>query len=194
MATNQPMPAQSNIAGKVGVLPYDRNVAVDAILAEAVHRIRARGIAVGGLLQRAGERLSNGRLSIWLDDVGTGETLRLDQPRGPGARDCIVDPDALAQAAYLLRRATEAGHHLIVVNRFGYAESEGGGMRAEIADVICSDAVVLIAVRVSRLDAFESFLGGPAMVLPPSPTAIADWVEQAIGARPSGTVDQVAGT
>jgi hypothetical protein len=187
------MPARSDIATKVGVLPYDRGLPVDAILAEAVQRIRVRGIAVGGLLQRAGERLSNGRFSIWLDDLGTGETLRLDQPRGPGAKDCIVDPDALARAACLLQRAAETSYRLIVVNRFGYAEGEGGGMRAEIADAICSGAVVLIAVRVSRLDAFERFLGAPAMVLPPSSGAIADWVEQVLGTHSRGTADQVSG-
>ena len=193
MPKNPPMPANLDIAAKIGVLPYDKNVAVDAFLAEAVHHIRARGISVGGLLQRTGEPHSNGRLSIWLDDIGTEETLRLDQPRGPGARDCIVDPDALAQAACLLRRAIERGHHLIVVNRFGYAESEGGGMRAEIADAICSDAVVLIAVRGSRLDDLERFLGGAATVLPPSSTAIADWIERIVSARRQGIADQVAG-
>jgi hypothetical protein len=179
MPANQTMPSQSTVAAKVGVLPYDADVAVDAILADAVDRIRARGITVGGLLQRAGERLSNGRTSIWLDDVGTGETLRLDQPRGPGAKDCIVDPDALAQAACLLRLAIEAGHRLIVINRFGYAETQGAGMRAEIADAVCSDAVVLIAVRSSRLASLEQFLGGPATVLQLSAAAIADWVERA---------------
>jgi hypothetical protein len=179
MPANQPMPSQSTIAAKVGVLPYDPHVAVDAILADAVHRIRARGISVGGLLQRTGDCLSNGRLSIWLDDVGTGETLRLDQPRGPGAKDCIVDPDALAQATNLLRQAIETAPRLIVINRFGYAESEGKGMLAEIADAAISGAVVLIAVRSARLDSLERFLGGPATVLQPSAAAIADWVERA---------------
>lgn len=193
MPTNPPMPANPDIAAKIGVLPYDTDVAVDAILAETVNRIRVRGISVGGLLQRTGEPHSNGRLSIWLDDVGTGETIRLDQPRGPGAKDCIVDPDALAHAACLLRRAVELGHPLIVVNRFGYAESEGGGMRAEIADAICCDAVVLIAVRVSRLDGLERFLGGAATVLPPSAVAIADWAERAVSARRQGIAGQVAG-
>lgn len=193
MATNQPMPALSDIAAKVGVLPYDTDVAVDAILGEAVRRIRARGMTVGGLLQRTGERLSNGRLSIWLDDVGTGETLRLDQPRGPGAKDCIVDPDALAHAACLLRRVIEQRQDVVVVNRFGYAESVGDGMRAEIADAICSDAVVLIAVRVSRLEALERFLGGAATVLPLASTAVADWVERAVSARRQGIAGQVAG-
>jgi hypothetical protein len=176
MPTNQPKPSQSTIATKVGAVPYDANVPVDAILADAIRCIRARGITVGGLLQRTGDRLSNGRLSIWLDDVGTGETLRLDQPRGPGAKDCIVDPDALARATGLLRQAIGAAPRLIVINRFGYAESEGKGMRAEIVDAVVSGAVVLIPVRSSRLAGLEAFLGGPATMLEPSPTAIADWV------------------
>jgi molybdate transport system ATP-binding protein len=182
-----------DIAAKIGVLPYEKNALVDLVLAEAVDRIQARGISVGGLLQRTGEPHSNGRLSIWLDDIGTGETLRLDQPRGPGAKDCIVDPDALAQAACLLRRAVEQRYDLIVVNRFGYAESEGGGMRAEIADAVCSDAVVLIAVRESRLAGLEGFLGGAGSVLPLCSGSIADWVERAVGGRRQRIAGQVAG-
>jgi hypothetical protein len=190
MPTNPPQP---DIAAKVGVLPYEKYVAVDVVLAKAVDHLRARGISVGGLLQRTGEPHSNGQLSIWLDDIGNNETIRLDQPRGPGAKDCIVDPDALAHAACLLRRAIERGHDLIVVNRFGYAESEGGGMRAEIADAVCSDAVVLIAVRASRLDGLERFLGGAGSVLPLSAASIADWAERTIGARRQGIAGQVGG-
>jgi hypothetical protein len=180
MTINLRIPPQSDIAAKVGVLLYDTTDEIDAMLLDAVQYVRARGIAVGGLLQRLGERLSNGKQSMWLDDIATGRTIRLDQPRGPGARACTLDTDALAQAACLLRRATEAEHGLIIVNRFGHAEANGGGMRAEIADAICSGAAVLIAVRPSRLDGLESFLGGRASLLPPSPRAITDWAERAV--------------
>jgi hypothetical protein len=183
MTVSLRMPPQSDIAAKVGVLLYDTTDAVDAVLIDTVRRVRARGIAVGGLLQRLGERQSNGKQSMWLDDIATGRTIRLDLPRGPGARACILDTDALAQAACLLRRATETEHGLIVVNRFGHAEANGGGMRAEIADAVCSGAAVLIAVRPVRLDGLESFLGGPASLLPPSPVAITDWAQQAVAIR-----------
>jgi hypothetical protein len=177
MTMNPRVPPQSDIAAKVGVVLYDTTVEVDAILIDTVQRVRGRGIAVGGLLQRLGERLSNGKPSMWLDDIATGRTIRIDQPRGPGATACILDTDALTQASLLLRRATESEHALIVVNRFGHAEANGGGMRAEIAEAICSGAAVLIAVRPARLDGLESFLGGPASLLPPSPDALADWAE-----------------
>ncbi len=182
-ATIEPAPPEPalDMAARTGVLLYDATVAVDTIMAEAVRSIQAGGIQVGGLLQHAGPRHANGRPSLWLGDIATGQSIRLDQPRGTGARDCILDPDALAQGACLLRAAAGAGFGLIVVNRFGYAEAEGGGLRAEIAEAMCSGAALLIAVRLSRLASLEAFLGGPATVLPAAATAIAAWAAQAVG-------------
>lgn len=162
---------------RVGVLLYDTSIEVDAVLIAAVARIRERGIAVGGLLQHFGERLSNGKRSMWVEDIGSGEMIRLDRPRGPGAIACMLDPDALAQAACMLQRAIVPGTELIVVNRFGNAEADGRGMRAEFADAICSGAAVLVAVRFSLLNDLEGFLGGPAHLLLPSPAAISVWAE-----------------
>ena len=184
MAMNLRMPPQSDITDKVGVLLYDTTVEVDAILTDTVQRVRARGIAVGGLLQRLGERLSNGKQSMWLDDIATGRTIRLDQPRGPGARACILDTDALAQAACLLRSATEAEHGLIIVNRFGHAEANGGGMRAEIADAICSGAAVADR-RAARPAGWpgRASLVDPHRCCRPLPTAITEWAEHAVAIR-----------
>jgi hypothetical protein len=196
MTMNPRMPPQSDLAAKVGVLLYDTTVEVDAILTDTVQRVRARGIAVGGLLQRLGERLSNGKQSMWLDDIATGRTIRIDQPRGPGARACILDTDALAQAALLLRRATEAENALIVVNRFGHAEANGGGMRTEIADALCSGAAVLIAVRPTGWMAWKASLADRHRCSRPlprrSPTG-PNMRWRSRGKLPPGTDDHAAG-
>jgi len=170
-------------AAKVGVLLYDAKAEVDETLAASIALIRAQGIVVAGLLQRFGERLPNGKRSMWVEDIATGQTIRLDRPRGPGAVACMLDPDALAQCACLLQRAIASGADLIAVSRFGNAEADGSGMRAEIADAICSGAAVLIPVRFSLLDDLEGFLGGPASLLLPSPIAIADWAENIVIGR-----------
>jgi Protein of unknown function (DUF2478) len=179
MTIHQPTPPGSSMADKVGAVLYDDAVEVDAILIAGVAAIRARGVAVGGLVQRFGERLPNGKQSMWLDDIATGHGIRLDQPRGPGAKACTLDLDALAQASCMLRCAIEAAPALIIVNRFGRAEAEGGGMRAEIAEAICCGAAVLIAVRFSRLEHLKDFLGEPPSLVMPSPRAIVDWVDRA---------------
>jgi hypothetical protein len=165
---------------RVGVLLYDASIDVDAIIASAVTLMRSRGIAVAGLLQHFGEPLPNGKRSMWLEDIMTGTTLRLDRPRGPGATACILDPDALAHGACLLQQAISSGADLLVVNRFGNAEADGSGMRAELAEAVCCDAAVLVAVRYSLLNDFEGFLGGPAHLLLPAPSAVADWAEGAV--------------
>jgi hypothetical protein len=177
MMTTYPPPGP---AAKAGVLLYNTTLEVDAILAEAVTLIRAKGIAVAGLMQRFGDRLPNGKRSMWVDDIVTGQTIRLDQPRGPGATACVLDPDALMRCACLLQEAITSGADMIVVNRFGNAEADGSGLRAEIAEAICSGAAVLIPVRYSLLNDLEGFLGAPASLLLPSPVAIADWAETVV--------------
>ena len=138
MQTSRPLPAELDIAAKVGALLYETTAGPHAVLTAVVARLRAQGVTVGGLLQRMGERLPGGKHSFWLDDIATGQAIRLDEPRGPSARSCTLDTDALAQGAYLLRRATEAGLDVIIVSRFGSLEAEGNGLRSEIADAICS--------------------------------------------------------
>ncbi|WP_158258717.1 DUF2478 domain-containing protein [Rhodopila globiformis] len=178
--TTQPVP---DLAARVGVLLYDSTVEVDDLLATAIALIQARGMTVAGLLQRLGDRLSNGKRSMWLEDIATGRLIRLDQPRGPGATACVLDPDALAQGACLLQKAVASGADLIVVSRFGSAEAEGSGLRAEIAEAICAGAAVVIPVRFSMLPDLEGFLGGPGRLLPPSPAAVADWAGDTIPGR-----------
>ena len=101
---------------------------------------------------------------------------RLDRPRGPGAVACMLDPDALAQAACMLECAIATKPQLIVISRFGNAEADGRGMRSEFADAICSGA----AVQFSLLNDLEGFLGSPAYLLPPSASAIAGWAASII--------------
>jgi hypothetical protein len=172
-----------DLSDRVGVLLYDNSVAVDAMLADSVQRIRESGIRVSGLLQRFGHRLTNGKRSMWLRDIATGKTLRLDRPATPDTAGLLIDPAALTRAAALMRRAIASGADLVVVNRFGKAEADGAGLRAEIAAAIGSGAIVLIPVRFTLLDDLEGFLGSTAPLVLPSADAIVNWSTHAAGRR-----------
>jgi hypothetical protein len=173
------MRTESDAAARTGVLVFDAPGSADAVLRAAVPALRARGLAVGGLLQRAGDPTTDTKCAMWLDDIVTGQGIRLDQPRGTGATACVLDPDALAQGACLLRQAVDTGMDVIIINRFGNAEADGRGLREEIAEAVFSGAVVLIAVRTSLLPDLEGFLGGSPTILPISEQAVIDWTLRA---------------
>lgn len=172
---------QSYSSPAVGTLVYDGDGEVDHLMAQAVEVLEANGARVGGVLQHFGERLASGKRSMWIDNVSTKVSFRLDNPRGPGATACVLDPDALTRAACAVRRAIEAGNDLIVVNRFGNAEAEGRGLRAEIAEVLCADIPLLIAVRYSLLPDWEGFLGTPPDIILPRLDAILYWFRDKVG-------------
>jgi molybdate transport system ATP-binding protein len=169
----------SALASRVGALVYEPPLDAGLILNPAIALLRDRGIPIGGVAQRIGAREPGRRASIWIDHIETGRTRRLDRPRGPSARSCVLDPDALAEAAMWLRQTTEQRPAVIAVNRFGHTEAEGDGMRAEIAEAVVSGAAVLIAVRRSLLADLAGFLGEAPTLLPADADAIAAWAEQA---------------
>jgi len=169
----------SGLTSRIGVLVYEPPMDAGQVLNPAIDLLRRRGVPVGGVGQRVGARDPGRRPSLWIDHIETGRTRRLDRPRGPGSRACILDPDALAEAAVWLRQTIELHPAVIAVNRFGHTEAEGEGMRAEIAEAVCSGSVVLIAARRALLADLEGFLGEPPTLLPADPAAIADWAERA---------------
>jgi hypothetical protein len=172
---------QEPAVAAAAAIVYDETMDVDAIFAETVAELRRDGVAVAGLLQKFVGNPCDARRSMWLENLSSGALIRLDQPRGLGASACVLDPDALARAACVLRQAISSGPDLILVNRFGHAEATGRGLRAEIAEAICAGVPLLIAVRYSLLPAWEGFLGGPAQILLPSPPAVLCWVHDRVG-------------
>ena len=148
-------------ADRVAAVVFTRGTEVHALLAALVDGLRAQGLTIGGLVQRHGAALPGGRRAVLVEDLGSGRHRRLDTPRGPEAVGCTLDSEALSHAAVDLRAAIAARPDLLVVNRFGCSEAEGGGLRAEIAEAICAGIPLLIAVRDDYLPAWEAFLGGP---------------------------------
>ena len=165
------------LSERVGVVVYDPPVDGGAVLNDALSLLTERGVPVGGLRQRIGEKEPGRRASMWVDHLETGRSVRIDRPRGLGARACVLDPEALAEAARWLRETIERRPAVIAVNRFGHSEAEGDGMRGELADAILSGAVVVLAVRRGLLADLVGFLGEAPVVLASEPRVVVAWVE-----------------
>jgi hypothetical protein len=158
----------------VGVV-YDKSIEVDAVLSAAADLLRSRGIRVAGLLQRFGALTLGGKRSMYVQDISSGERVRLDFPRGPGASGCLLDPSALARAACLLKLAISSRPDVLIVNRFGRQEAEGRGLRSELADAVYAGLPTLVAVGEPWLADWDKFIGEPGHILPARANEIAIW-------------------
>jgi hypothetical protein len=173
--TTEPVPA-------LAAVPFAGGSGVDAVMAAAVGAMRAAGLRVGGAVQEE-ERMPDGCCGpMHLAGLGDGSRVQISQNLGRQSRGCRLDPQALAEAAAGLAASVDAGGlDVLVLNRFGKAEAEGGGLRSVIERAIESGLPVLIAVREDFLPAWEAFHGGLAGALPADAARIAEWALAATG-------------
>jgi molybdate transport system ATP-binding protein len=148
---------------------------VDAALSAAMAELVLAGVTIGGLLQRFGKQVAPGKREMLLDVLPDGETIRLNDPRGPGVQGCILDTDALTRAAMAFHDAIVTHPDLLLASRFGKEEVAGHGLRAELAEAMLAGIPLLIPVRVNLLPDWVAFLGAPGEVLAPTAEAILGW-------------------
>lgn len=160
----------------LAAIVFDRDEEPDPPLLAFVEAALRRGLRIAGLVQ---ERACNSDLCALKDvrvrDLVTGETLEIMQDLGREATGCRVDPAAIAVAARMLDAARATGPDLLVVNRFGRLESEGGGMLAEIGRAFADGLPLIVCVPARYLEAWDAFAAGLDAKLPPTLPAIESW-------------------
>lgn len=160
---------------QLAAVVFDREIAVDKVLHEAIGVLRHRGLRVGGAIQTIDNRRTACRRVMAVEDLLTGKILKISQDLGSEAQSCILDPGALAEASAMLRLAMDNDVDLLVGNRFGEQEINGRGLRAEFTDAAMAGFVVLTAVQSRHVDGWTEFGGGYAATLEPSAQAVIDW-------------------
>ena len=172
-------------ASRLAAVVFDRDEEPDPPLLAFIEAATRRGARIAGLVQ---ERACPDGLCALQDvrvrDLVTGETLDIMQDLGRDATGCRVDPAAIAAAARWLDAARAGIPDLLVVNRFGRLESEGGGMLAEIGQAFADGVPLIIGVPKRYLDGWDAFACGLDTKLPPTLAAIAGWWE-ALASSPS---------
>lgn len=169
------MDAQAPVrVSTLGAVFYARGEDVNAVMRGFVETLRKSGVKVGGILQSMQRGGGEGR-EAFVSDIESGARLPIFQDLGRHAASCRADADALARAGVLISRALESRPDLIVVNRFGKLESEGGGMSQEIGAAVLAGIPVLIAVAERHAAAWERFAGGHDARLTCGGAALEDW-------------------
>jgi len=110
-----------------------------------------------------------------------GQVISISQSLGALARGCRLDPQGLAQAAGLVERALDSGPRLLIVNKFGKSEAEGGGFRPAIGTALANGIPVLCAVGAAQKPDFDAFSGDMAEPLDDNLAAVLDWCGRTAG-------------
>lgn len=162
---------------------HPRGFEVDTLLERVCAGLAEGGLRLGGIVQAQQRDCSAGLL---VTDLRTGAQFDIWQDLGRGATSCRLDERGLADAVPAVLDAIACNVDLVVINRFGKAESHGGGMLTVLTAAIEAGIPVLTAVREPYLEAWRDFHRGMAADLAPEPDAIAAWCLDAAGLGGAG--------
>ena len=173
----------TDLTAAIAAIHYERDFDINGTLRLVVKRLQADRVKVGGVLQTAAVLPNQCCARLFIVDIRTGQTECISQDRGPESRGCKLDPRGLAEISHCLVAAIEDRVDLLVINKFGRAESEGGGLLSLIGTAISEGIPVLTTVRQPYTEAWASFHGGLAKTLSPCVDAVVRWFESSCQPR-----------
>ncbi len=174
------------LASRLAAIHYERGFDIDRVFIDVCASAAATGLRLGGLVQMTtGERGGNCAATVHVVDLRTQKAFDIWENRGACARGCRLDERSLADAEPAIMRAIVDRVHLLIINRFGRAESLGRGLRACFEAAIAADVPVLTAVRAPYDQAWQNFHGGFGLSLPCDEDQVAGWVTDVAASKPT---------
>jgi Protein of unknown function (DUF2478) len=160
---------------------YSPGFKIDDFLGRVAGVLAAEGVKMAGLLQENAGAEAGVCAAMTLTDLATGRRFRISQELGSQAEGCRLDPQGLAEAGVLLDRPLGRAVELLLLNRLGTAEAEGGGLRSVFVRAMEAGVPLLTAVRPPYLEAWLKFHGGLACDLPTELDTVLAWCRNAVG-------------
>ena len=154
-------------------LKFQRGFDIDAQLAHICQQLTGNGLIVGGLIQN---NSCTDEAGVQLIDLRSQETFDIWENRGSLASGCRLDETGLLQSARVIEQAIDDRVGLLIINRFGRAESEGKGLRDHFARAVDASVPVLTGVREPYIEAWQHFHGGMAHELLATDNNLENWI------------------
>lgn len=167
----------------VAAIVDDGEADADALLAAVVCAQRRAGRRVRGLLMTYPDGAEGCAAAMVLVDIDTLDEYLVSQPMGSGSTSCRADPQGFAAASRVLRDALQQSPDLVVSNRFGGLEAEGGGFADELLALMLQGVPLLTVVSARHVEAWRRF-SGDAPLLPAEPAAVEAWLARCLAPLP----------
>jgi hypothetical protein len=162
----------------IAALVYADGIYPDEVIGRAIEPLRARGVPLAGAIQRdPTDRPGRHPCDLLLENLASGEVTAIAEHRGKEARGCRLDVGILTDIAEAVATSLHEGEpRLLIVNKFGKIEADGGGLREAISDAVYLGIPVLVGVPMRNLDRWRAFAGAYSVDLPVDSAAITDWL------------------
>ncbi|MGI9401699.1 MAG: DUF2478 domain-containing protein, partial [Rhizobiaceae bacterium] len=119
----------------VAAIIFRRNFNLESLLQRTFRELKQSGLQLGGLIQ-TGNGPASCATEVDLVDLRTDKTFVILEDRGQCASGCRLRESGLADASQALEEAITDQVDLLIINRFGRAESHGRGLLDYFAKAI----------------------------------------------------------
>jgi hypothetical protein len=172
----------------LAAVTYQSGFPIDEFLATIAVTLRADNYRLAGVIQQNRHQQDAGNADICcaamtLVDLATGKRFEISQNLGPESQGCRLDAGGLVQVGGFLDLAVGHSQDLLILNKFGRAEAEGGGLRSVIARALDEGVPVLTAVGPLYSEAWREFHGGFAIDLAPDSEVVLAWCHSTVNSH-----------
>lgn len=182
------MPQEPTLPKLAAVLS-DGDGSGDAFISSVADALAVRGLRVGGVVQDNPLEPGASRCDMVLIELTAKRRIRISQNLGARASGCRLDSAALETVAGLVESSVEQILDVVIINKFGSRESEGGGFRQAILRALDQGVPVLVGLSRPHLEGWLAFAGDCGVTLPQDSEAVAGWLATNVKACPTDICD-----
>ena len=161
----------------IAAVVYSNGIYPDKVMDQAIEPLRTAGLSLAGVLQ-VGTVASDDchPCDMLLQELASGDVHAIAEDRGREARGCRLDVGLLTEIGESVLQSLYDDARLLVVNKFGKIEADGGGLRQAICEAVGLGIPVLVGVPARNLDRWRAFAVDFAVELAPDASAIRGWL------------------
>ncbi|WP_020177172.1 DUF2478 domain-containing protein [Methyloferula stellata] len=159
----------------LAALIFENGDDANRIVADFAAALAASGTRLGGFVQISEDLENCGCKDTYVLDLENGARTKILQDLGSGSQGCRVDPSALVAIGQLVSQALTRSPELLIINRFGRLESEGMGLRDEIASAALSGIPTVVCVSTRYVEAWREFVADMSQEISCTPEALLAW-------------------
>jgi nucleoside-triphosphatase THEP1 len=156
------------------------------MMSDLGYRMRASGVGVTGIVPyHPGTALGAPRCDMEVEELSSRFILQLAENRGSRqASGCRIDPAAVEEAAALIAASFRKCPELLIVNKFGRLEADGGGLSDVISNAVDHGIAVIVGVPERHLESWRGFTNGLAEEAALDSPRVQQWlIRRGFGAR-----------